>query len=262
MFEESFVSYDPKSKMFKEYLLTKTGFLRRILSIRFSTKECLLFYTVYAENVEVYCINFISIRIGHENNEIEFSQELKIDPVYQAVSISNDTTSIIVFLTKSMNLEIWGENEHGDLVYKHKLSSLSPQWITTQTFAGYNYLAIITHSENKKLTDGNIDIYKSDFTNLDEFNLYQKIPMKRLKQIEFSLLPTSELVLYVLTSEPGPTFHVYTYAGFAHFKNLLKSSSIKSGYQFWILKNYQYNTELIAIKTNDSTEIIEAIMEI
>jgi len=63
------------------------------------------------------------------------------------------------------------------------------------------------------------------FRYVEKFNLWSEVNVNSPTRIKFSILPTNQLVLYVLTNSPSSPFIVYAYKGEEGMQKLLKSAT-------------------------------------
>lgn len=260
-------TFNLETKTFKQSLLTFNeqfnGFhlvydfvsntSRRVLSVTANSKDCMAIYSEYLKNIEIFCITSGS-------PTLELQQNIQItDSIKQAVTINQNQ---LVVLTNEGKVMIWESTPIGRFRLKQVIHLISPVWVSTIQYEHYNYIAVCSQHMNNSIYHGYVEIYRSSAIDTkDLYSNYQKIYLKIPVQAEFSILPTNELILYVLTNNPIQSLIVYNYAGVSGFSEFVVSSTIPKGKHFAIIKINEHKKEMIAITTIDDVLLIEAVMK-
>lgn len=158
-------------------------------------------------------------------------------------------------LNDDRNVEIWNQN-----VRTQVLLVPNPVCVSSISFHGKQYLAVCSYPLDQSVHHGSIEIYES-FNDLT-FNLVQTIQQKIPRKIEFSILPTQDLILYALTDNPTQPLIIYKYSGITYFKEFLTYSPlISNAIDITAIQIYD-EIELLAVvsKPNQIT-LIEAVMQ-
>jgi hypothetical protein len=75
------------------------------------------------------------------------------------------------------------------------------------------------------------------------------------------VLPTKELMLYILTNNPTQPIIIYQYAGAAGFKEFIQTSMIPRGQYLQVIQMPELHKEFVALSGKDELVLIEACMK-
>lgn len=248
-YKHTCVKYGPSDRQFYVFKQFVSNVTQRIVSMKMAKQECLIFHSPDAPNVGVYCLN---------SNALEHKQEIESAPVQKAITLIDEFHSSLVLLSVAGPLQIWLETVAGKLTLKQTIELLNPSWVTATPFQHFNYIAVCSEPMNNSVHYGAIEIYRA--AEKGDYYQFQKISIKLPKQIEFSVLPSQELVLYVLTENPIQPFIVYRYAGVEGFKEFVLGSTLPKGHHFTVMTNQAYRKEFVVFNANGDALIIEGVL--
>lgn len=235
-FFQSLMLFDPASRMF-------------IATIRDQSPNSALFFTLNDGLSSCYgsiCPSFVDLRIVCEGT---VSTVLQTAPM-RMVSSQND---IIILLTDDHQLQIWHQQKIHQV-----LNVLNPQSFSSIAYNGKLYLAVTSDKVEQSIHHGSIEIFESG----PEVNFVhvQTMYLENPFIVQFSVIPSGDLLLYVLTRNPGKALSIYKYAGASYFVESIGSkTTINSGNDLSTIR-IDDKIELIAIASNE-VFIIEAVLK-
>lgn len=174
---------------------------------------------------------------------------LKTDSI-RKVSSQN---GIIILLTDDHQLQIWYQRK-----IRQVLKVMNPQSFASVRFDGKFYLAVSSDKIDQSIHHGSIEIFESG----DEinFSLVQSLDLENPFLVEFSVIPSGDLILYILANNAGKTLSIYNFAGASYFVESIGTSIIANTGSDLTTMTIDGEKELIAIVSGD-VYIIEAVMK-
>lgn len=134
-----------------------------------------------------------------------------------------------------------------------------PRSISVVSYHGSWYLAVACgHLQNAKYS-GYIEVRKFD-PELMEFIPWQSLELNAPIQVEFTRLPSEELVLYVVSDNPTQPLIVYRYEGVAGFREILKGSTLPKIKYINLFKSVE-NKHFIIAQGFKKVYVIEAVFK-
>lgn len=123
-------------------------------------------------------------------------------------------------------INLWRLNNQTGYFEIHQiLFEAQPRSIATVSYNGFYYLAVASGHLQNAIFSGRLEIRKFDELN-SQFVPWQSLELDAPIQVEFSVLPSNELVLYVVTDNPTEPLLVYRYEGIAGFKLTVTGSTL------------------------------------
>lgn len=227
----------------------------RTSSLRLSGMDCVIRYSDLVGNSEIACLG---------PNGLFLYQKLEGAPISQVVTLGKDQdkSHTVIVLTADGNIVVYEPqtiNDHDKLSLKQILQPINPSFIQAVTYDEYHYIAVCSDKTENAAHYGSIEIYRakkgSEFTHFQTINI--KIPLK----IEFSLLESKDVLMYVLTNNPSQSIIVYQYTGAAGFKEFVSSSTIPRGKGISIIRMPEHQREILAIITDKDVMFVEPILK-
>lgn len=237
MFTQWLMIFDPTSAKF-EHLIETQNASSQLLFTLYSDDSCFGRYSPGLPNILVICENSL--------------QSAKIQTV--PIRMVSSQNKIIILLTEGYQVQIWNNKQIIQI-----LKVFNPICYASIYLNKKYYLAICSDKMDQSIHHGSIEIFESS-DDID-FKLVQSLDVENPLKINFSLLPSGDLVLYILTSTPSKSLIVYLYSGISYFSELIDSSTIvSSGIDLSTIKiNNEIELLSIVSKTNEIF-LIEAIV--
>lgn len=232
----------------------RSGHSIKITNVKLNNLDCLVKYSDENGTSEIACTG---------SNGLSPYQLLKGAPISQVVALksehdSTDSPALLV-LTADGNIVMYKPDANHKLGLKQTLQIINPTYIGGICHEEYCYIAICSDKTENAVHYGSVEIYRArnghDFTHFQTINI--KIPVK----VEFSLLPTKDMLLYVMTNNPTQSIIVYQYSGAAGFTEYISSSTIPKGRTINVVKLPEYGRELLAIITDIDVLFIEPVLK-
>lgn len=160
---------------------------------------------------------------------------------------------MIILLTEDHQLQIWLGSK-----IRQVLKLMNPQSFASVQFGGKFYIAVSLDKVEQSIHHGSVEIFES---NGDiNFRLVQSVEMENPFLVQFSVIPSGDLLLYILTRNAGKTLSIYKYAGASYFVETIGSSTIVNTGTDLRTMNIDGKTEFIAIVSED-VFIIETVLK-
>lgn len=175
---------------------------------------------------------------------------LKTDPI-RMVSSQN---GLIILLTDDHQLQIWQNQK-----IQQVLKVMNPQNFASARHDGKLYLAVTSDRVEQSIHHGSIEIFESQDNQIN-FSLVQSIDLENPFMVQFSVIPSNDLLLYILTKNSGKALSVFKYAGASFFVETIQSSTIINTGSHLDTVNIDGQTEFIAVVSNE-VFIIEAVLK-
>lgn len=231
---------------FIEYYTSFSITPSKITTLSLAGSICIGFYSEYLNEVNINCI---------EDTKLSWNQKLVAGQIKYVEAVCNS----LVILTISGSIEIWRTNPENIFQQQQIIKVFNPSSISTVCFKEVIYIAICSESTVNSLHYGQVEIYKAP-TIYSEFLYFQTISVAIPVQTKFSILPSSELILYVLTKNPKHSMIAYSYKGVYGFKEFVVGSTIPKGDSLSVLKDINSQKEFVGIISNENVLIIEAVL--
>lgn len=236
-FIQNLMLFDPQSKTFVAVLQTKSLAPTRVFTLDDGSSACYGSFILFAENLNIIC-------------DGQPMTILKTPPIRSASS----QNGIIILLTVDRQLQIWHENK-----MRQVLKLMNPQSFTCIRFGGKFYIAVTLDKVDQSIHHGSIEIFESN-DDID-FKLVQSVELENPFLVQFSVIPSHDLLLYVLSRNAGKTLSIYKYAGASYFVETIGSSTIVNTGRDLRTMSIDGKREFIAIVSSD-VFIIEAVIKI
>lgn len=231
---------------FLEYHTSHSSTPSKISTLTLAGNICIAFYSEYGNEVNINCIL---------NTKLSWNQKLVTEQIKSVEAVCN----LLVILTMSGRIEIWKPNEENLFTQRQTIQVFNPSSISAVCFKEVVYVAICSESTVNSLHYGQVEIYRSA-TVYSDFQYFQTIRVAIPIQTKFSILPSSELILYVLTKNPKHSMIAYSYKGVYGFKEFVVGSTIPKGDLLSVLKDMNSQKEFVGIISNENVLIIEAVL--
>lgn len=231
---------------FIEYHRTYSTTPTKISTLTLAGNICIGFYSEHLNEVNINCI---------QNMKLSWNQKLVAGQIKYVEAVCNS----LVILTITGSIEIWRPNHENIFQQQQIIQVFNPSSISTVCFKEVIYIAICSESTVNSLHYGQVEIYKSA-TIYSEFQYLQTIRVAIPVQTKFSILSSSELILYVLTKNPKHSMIAYSYKGVYGFKEFVVGSTIPKGDSLSVLKDINSQKEFVGIISNENVLIIEAVL--
>lgn len=224
MFTQWLMMFDPASEKFEHLIETQNAASQILFTIN-SDDSCFGTYSPGLSSITVICGNPVQ------------SAKIQTMPI-RMVSSQN---KIMILLTEGYQVQIWNNKQIIQV-----LKVFNPICYASIYLNNKYYLAICSDKMDQSIHHGSIEIFESS-DDID-FKLVQSIDLENPIKINFSLLPSGDLVLYILTSTPSKSLIVYLYSGISYFTEIIDRSTIVSS-----------GIDLATIKINNDIEILSIV---
>lgn len=237
MFTQWLMIFDPTSEKFEHLIETQSAESQFLFTIN-SDDSCFGSFSPGLSSITFICENP--------------AQGAKIQTM--PIKMVSSQNKIMILLTEGYQVQIWNNKQIIQV-----LKVFNPICYASIYLNNKYYLAICSDKMDQSIHHGSIEIFESsDDIN---FKLVQSLDLENPIKINFSLLPSGDLVLYILTSTPSKSLIVYLYSGVSYFTEIIDSSTIvSSGIDLATIKiNNEIELLSIVSKTNEIF-LIEAIV--
>lgn len=235
-FYQSLMLFDPPSKTFVAVLQTESQFSTQSFTLDDGASACYGSFFPSFANLNIIC-------------DGQSPTLLKTAPI-RSVSSQN---GLIILLTDDHQLQIWSENK-----IRQVLKLMNPQSFASTRFNGKFYIAVSLDKVEQSIHHGSVEIFESS-DDID-FKLVQSVELENPFLVQFSVIPSDDLLLYILTRNAGKTLSIYKYAGASFFVETIGASTIVNTGTDLRTMNIDGKTEFIAI-VSDDVFIIEAVLK-
>lgn len=235
-FFQNLMQLDPASKTFTANFTMTSKFSSQFFTLDDGAGSCFGYIYPSFENLNIFC-------------DSKGTTVWKTAPI-RMVSSQN---GIIILLTDDHQLQVWYQQK-----IRQVLKVMNPQSFTSIRYGGKFYLVVSSDKVEQSIHHGSIEIFESgDDIN---FKLVQSFELENPFLVEFTKIPSGDLLLYILTRNPGKTFNVYKYAGASYFVETIGSSTIVNTASDLCTINIDDHSEFIAVVSGE-VFIIEAVMK-
>lgn len=243
--------FDKNSKQFFQNLLQFDSSSGQFVAIlQHDTKISAQLFTVDDGSSACYGVIFPSL----ENLDIAChgleATVLKTDSLRKVSS----QDGIIILLTEDHQLQIWYQRK-----IRQVLKVINPQSFASVKFEGKYYLAVSSDKVEQSIHHGSIEIFESSLDDIN-FKLVQSLELENPFLVKFSVIPSDDLLLYILTKNAGKTLSIYKFAGASYFVETIGSSTIVNTASDLTTIRVDDQHEFVAIVSGD-VYIIEAVMK-
>ncbi|XP_055679370.1 uncharacterized protein LOC129787669 [Lutzomyia longipalpis] len=223
---------------------------RRMASVKQNNQECIIEYSVKDFQVSVECTAV------DESGKITWEpvQKLQIDGVREIIPLRANMFAAIA-KNGSVNVLEYRRGEKWE--EKQTLSIINPLDVSAETFDGKLYMAVCSGQTKNSVHHGSVEIYRLIGK---QFVHFQHVQIEAPIRIQFSILPTGEFVLYILTGNPSQPLIVLIYSGMAGFRQFAVASTIPRGHRLSVIKYPQFRKEFVAVLSASEATLIEAVM--
>jgi hypothetical protein len=161
----------------------------------------------------------------------------------------------MILLSDDRQVEIWLNQ-----VRQQVLLVPNSVCVASVSYKGKSYLAVCSYPmEGAGVQQGSIEIYESHSD--QPFSLVQTIQHKIPRKLQFSILPTQELILYALQENPTQPLIIYKYTGITYFKEVLTYSPlIANAVDFVPIQIYEETELLAVVQKPNQILVVEAVL--
>lgn len=243
--------FDRTSSQFLQQLMLLDIPSRRFVAVITDQKPVSAqYFTVETRNNDCYGAIFPSSKNLNIICATSPSTVLETDPI-RMVSSQND---IIILLTDDHQLQIWHRQK-----IQQVLKVMNPKSFASTRHNEKFYLAVTSDKVEQSIHHGSIEVLESSVSDINFIHV-QSFDLDNPFMVQFSVIPSGDLLLYILTKNPGKALSVYKYAGASYFIESIESSTIINTGSHLTTINIDGHTELIAIVSNE-VFIIEAVLK-
>ncbi|VEN34570.1 unnamed protein product [Callosobruchus maculatus] len=205
-------------------------------STPFLTRGTLFLDSFFLSDTQEYCLLFIdynlttSILCSQKHSEFYVRQLIVHEKAHMASNLNINNCTYLITISSSSNeafngsrTAIWKMNGANFEVYQ-SIYRGNPISVSSVSYNQKHFLAVAYLRFEETMYFGMIEIFKFDGAS-QKFATYQIIQLATPVQVYFSVLPSNELVLYVVTEDTGAeAFNVYIYEGLFGFSAKVKQS--------------------------------------
>ncbi|KAG5875860.1 hypothetical protein JTB14_036816 [Gonioctena quinquepunctata] len=236
--------------------LTKGTIFVTSFEIESLNNHCLLFID-FNLDMNILCMDADEEFFVRQRNELE-------KPVMASVLIISYSPYMVTMRKEEARIAIWKMNDKMEFEIHQTFVEGDPIGVSTISCIHGEFIAVAYGHIPNTMEFGKVIIRRFVRENND-FAIWQTLKLKTPVQIEFALLPSQELVLYVTTENPTEPFNVYIYQGISGFSKKVGDSTLsnildmnqftlKNGH-FVVLKHY-YEIGIIKAVFKDATPVL------
>ncbi|XP_053668970.1 uncharacterized protein LOC128719371 [Anopheles marshallii] len=224
---------------------------RDVMWMKIVNLDCIVMHTKGTVGLEVRCLR--------EHNLVQILDVRQIvDTVVpmQIVALENH----LIILDNSERIQIWRATASFYLKHHQTIAVSHPSYLSVARYENQLLLAINSEHTPNTAHHGSIEIWRKALTANATFVQHQLILTKLPKQLQFSVLPSKELLLYTLTENWLHPLVVYRYEGVTGFREILTTNTIRQkAKRISVLKLRLARKEIIAIVGPESTDFVEVV---
>lgn len=235
-FFQNLMLLDPTSKTFTVQVELTSEFSSQFFMLDNGAGPCFGYIYPSFENLNIFC-------------DGQPTTVLKTAPIRMASS----QNGIIILLTDDHQLQVWYQ-----LKIRQVLKVMNPQSFTSIRYGEKFYLVVSSDKVEQSIHHGGVEIFESGDD--IQFKLVQSFELENPFLVQFTEIPSGDLLLYILTRNPGKTFNVYKYAGASYFVETIGISTIVNTASDLCTISIDDHSEFIAVVSKDIF-IIEAVMK-
>ncbi|KAF2893085.1 hypothetical protein ILUMI_13089, partial [Ignelater luminosus] len=221
-------------------------------------RDC--FFLLYAKKGELYCADVEQVTNNYPIKLDLYQVFNYIHNGFKAISVLIEGIPHIFIVNNQEqgNINIWRKGTGSKFEIKQVIYISNPNSIAFTFSQGDYYLAIASGHVQQAKYPGFLDIRKFN-KDLKEFKTIQKIDINVPLEVEFAVLPTKELILYVLTENPVKPLVVYEYQGISGFKEKIIGSTLP---KVTNMKSFNTRNDHFILANNmQETRVIQAIFK-
>uniref|UniRef100_A0A182WDY6 Uncharacterized protein n=1 Tax=Anopheles minimus TaxID=112268 RepID=A0A182WDY6_9DIPT len=213
--------------------------------------DCIVMYTKGSMGLEVRCLR--------EHNLVQILEVRQIEQTIvpmQIVALENH----LIILDNSERIQIWRTTASFYLKHHQTITVSHPSYLSVARYENQLMLAINSEHTPNTAHHGSIEIWRKALTGNATFVQHQLILTKLPKQLQFSVLPSKEMLLYTLTENWLHPLVIYRFEGVTGFREILTTNTIRQkAKRMSVLKLRLARKELIAIVGPESTDFVEVV---
>ncbi|XP_049294198.1 uncharacterized protein LOC125769507 [Anopheles funestus] len=232
------------------YVMNSTR-ARDVIWMKIVKLDCIVMYTKGMAGFEVRCLR--------EHNLVQILDVRQIAETVvpmQIVALENH----LIILDNSERIQIWRTTASFYLKHHQTIAVSHPSYLSVARYENQLMLAINSEHTPNTAHHGSIEIWRKALTANATFVQHQLILTKLPKQLQFSVLPSKEMLLYTLTENWLHPLVVYRYEGVTGFREILTTNTIRQkAKRMSVLKLRVAGKELIAIVGPESTDFVEVV---
>lgn len=188
----------------------------------------------------------ISCAYSNHKGFIDFTmvKELSTPPLYQVKCMENE----LILLDVDGRIHIWKLDEKFNAVQSQVIKTIHPiRQISIEHYHGTRFITACSKYTKNSIQYGSVEIYKL-MEKDEKYKHVQIVSLDDSIQAELSILPTGDLMLYVLTNSPLAPLSIYKYTGITNFQKFLDATTIPQG------------SEITAFNINATSEFLSMIV--
>uniref|UniRef100_A0A182T105 Uncharacterized protein n=1 Tax=Anopheles maculatus TaxID=74869 RepID=A0A182T105_9DIPT len=232
------------------YVMNSTR-ARDAIWMRIVKLDCIVMYTKGTVGLEVRCLR--------EHNLVQILDVRQIEETVvpmQIVALENH----LIILDNSERIQVWRATASFYLKHHQTISVSHPSYLSVARYENQLMLAINSEHTPNTAHHGSIEIWRKALTANATFAQHQLILTKLPKQLQFSILPSKEMLLYTLTENWLHPLVVYRYEGVTGFREILTTNTIRQkAKKISVLKLRLARKEIVAIVGPESTDFVELV---
>ncbi|XP_050098630.1 uncharacterized protein LOC126579251 [Anopheles aquasalis] len=238
------------SKFVPLYVM-KSNSSRDAIWMKLVTLDCIVMYTKGQAGFEVRCLREENLMHILDVRQVEET----VVPI-QIIALENH----LIILDSSDQVQVWRSTAKFYLKHHQTLTVSHPSYVSVARYENQLMLAISSEHTPNSAHYGSIEIWQKTLRPNGTFTQHQLIWTKVPKQLQFSVLPSKELMLYTLTENWLHPLVVYRYEGVTGFRELLSSNTIQQkAHRLAVLKLRLAQKEFVAILGPQSTDLVEVV---
>nr|CAI5837944.1 unnamed protein product [Callosobruchus analis] len=237
----------------------------------FLTRGTLFLESFFLADTREYCLLFIdynlttSILCSLTPSQFYVRQHIVDEKAHMASILSINNCTYLITISSSSNeafngsrTAIWKMTGPNFEVYQ-SIYRGNPISVSSVSYNQKHFLAVAYLRFEETMYFGMIEIFKFDGAS-QKFMSYQIIQLATPVQVSFSVLPSDELVLYVVTEDTGvEAFNVYIYEGIFGFNPKVKQSILS---RITGIDRFSINDKhFVVAKYKDAIGILEAVFK-
>uniref|UniRef100_A0A182Y9F7 Uncharacterized protein n=1 Tax=Anopheles stephensi TaxID=30069 RepID=A0A182Y9F7_ANOST len=230
------------------YVMNSTR-ARDVIWMRIVKLDCIVMYTKGTVGLEVRCVR--------EHNLVQILDVRQIEETVvpmQIVALENH----LIVLDNSERIQVWRATANFYLKHHQTITVSHPSYLSVARYENQLLLAINSEHTPNTAHHGSIEIWRKALTANATFAQHQLILTKLPKQLQFSVLPSKDMLLYTLTENWLHPLVVYRYEGVTGFREILTTNTIRQkAKRMSVLKLRLARKEIIAIVGPESTDFVQ-----
>lgn len=203
VFHQNLMRLDYKSRTFVSEITSNSDISNEFFTFQSGEHSCYGTLIKNVQNIHFHCA------------EIPEPTLVRTSPIRMIKSLKNLFILLVAVDDNRSQIQIWKEGK-----FVNALNVLQPQSFTITHYKDKFLLAIISGAVEKSVHHGSIEIFESSDSIID-FISVQSFEVENPFKLQFSTIPTGDLLLYILTNQPGKALVVYVHAGASHFTKFI-----------------------------------------